>query len=59
MDVLRAQDIAASPVMAEVTYGGTSVYIQHVDEDSRTARIYSLEYPDEELTVPLDQLVEH
>ncbi|SFQ31531.1 H-type small acid-soluble spore protein [Salibacterium halotolerans] len=59
MDVLRARDIADSPVMADVTYDGTPVYIQHVAEDGRTARIYSLEYPDEELTVPLEQLLEH
>ncbi|SFM01863.1 H-type small acid-soluble spore protein [Salibacterium qingdaonense] len=59
MDELRTRDIADSPVMADVTYDGTPVYIQHVDEDSQTARIYSLEYPDEELTVSLGQLMEH
>ncbi|MFD2706505.1 H-type small acid-soluble spore protein [Salibacterium lacus] len=59
MDVLRACDIADSPVMADVTCDGTPVYIQHVDEDNQTARIYPLDYPDEELTVSLGQLMEH
>lgn len=58
MDAFRAQEIAKSPVMAHVTYDGTPVYIQHVNKDSDTARIYALEDPDTELTVSLDQLME-
>ncbi|MFZ4453225.1 H-type small acid-soluble spore protein [Salibacterium aidingense] len=59
MDVLRAQEISESPVMADVTYDGTPIYIQHVYEESNTARIYSLDDPDQELTVPLYHLEEH
>ena len=29
MDVLRAQEIANSPVMVNVTYNGDLVYIEH------------------------------
>ncbi|WP_059105571.1 H-type small acid-soluble spore protein [Shouchella shacheensis] len=59
MNALRAQEISESAVMADVTYDGTPVYIQHVDEQSNTARIYALDAPDEELDVALDSLVEN
>ncbi|RSL30581.1 H-type small acid-soluble spore protein [Salibacterium salarium] len=58
MDVLRAQKISESPVMGNITYDGTPVYIQHVDVQNETARIYALENPDNELTVSLNQLEE-
>jgi len=41
MNKQRAQEIAASPVMAHVTYLGTPIYIQNVDEQNETARIYA------------------
>ncbi|MBD0381542.1 small acid-soluble spore protein H [Paenibacillus sedimenti] len=59
MNKQRATDIAASPVMANVTYQGVSVYIQHVDEDNETARIYPIGHPEEEEEVPLNGLIEH
>ncbi|WP_240375897.1 H-type small acid-soluble spore protein [Bacillus piscicola] len=58
MNTMRAQEISESPVMANVTYDGTPVYIQKVDSDNNTARIYALDDPDNEVSVPLDQLVE-
>ncbi|MBM7565069.1 H-type small acid-soluble spore protein [Paenibacillus sacheonensis] len=58
MNKLRAQEIAASPVMAEVTCDGVPVYIQYVDEENDTARIYPLDRPDEESTVSLGSLTE-
>ncbi|RSL34073.1 H-type small acid-soluble spore protein [Salibacterium salarium] len=58
MDVLRAQKISESPVMGNVTYDGTPIYIQHVDNQNETARIYALEDPDNELTVSIDSLEE-
>ena len=58
MNKLRASEIAASPVMANVTYEGVPVYIQHVDEQNETARIYPLDQPENELQVPLDSLKE-
>ncbi|MDV2684189.1 small acid-soluble spore protein H [Alkalihalophilus sp. As8PL] len=59
MNSLRAQEIASSPVMANVTYNDKSIYIQHVDETTQMARIYPLDQPDSEQEVPLSQLNEH
>ncbi|SDI48126.1 small acid-soluble spore protein H [Alteribacillus bidgolensis] len=58
MNVMRAQEISESPVMAHVTYDGTPIYIQHVDKQKHTARIYALDEPDNELEVSLDSLEE-
>lgn len=55
----RAQEIAESPVMETVTYNGVQVYIQHVDENNGTARIYDLNNPQNEQEVPLSSLKEH
>ncbi|GAF64640.1 acid-soluble spore protein H [Bacillus sp. TS-2] len=59
MNIMRAKEIAESPIMANVTYDGTPIYIQHVNEGSKTARVYSLENPDNELEVSLNNLMEH
>ncbi|KRF03399.1 spore protein H [Paenibacillus sp. Soil766] len=58
MNNLRAQEIAVSPAMVNVTYNGTPIYIQHVDEKNETARIYPLDQPENEQSVPLSSLVE-
>jgi len=54
----RAQEIASSPVMANVTYNGTPVYIQNVDENRETARIYPLDQPEKEQEVSVNELIE-
>ena len=59
MNVQRAQEIAASGDMKKVTYNGTQIYIQQVDEDKETARIYALDAPQNEQEVPLSSLKEH
>jgi len=59
MNKQRAQQIAASPVMADVTYNGSPIYIQHVDEENDTARVYPLDRPEDEQTVPLSSLTEN
>ncbi|MDF2645972.1 MAG: sspH [Paenibacillus sp.] len=58
MNNQRAQEIAVSPVMVDVTYNGTPIYIQHVDDKNETARIYPLDQPENEQSVPLSSLVE-
>ncbi|MGD8192302.1 small acid-soluble spore protein H [Brevibacillus ginsengisoli] len=58
MDAQRAQEIASSPVMAQVTYNGVPIYIQHVSERNQTARIYPLDQPEKEQMVPLSTLQE-
>ncbi|PYZ96471.1 small acid-soluble spore protein H [Alteribacter lacisalsi] len=59
MQAGRASEISQSPVMANVTYFETPVYIQHVDEQNGTARIFPLDNPEQEQEVPLSQLTEH
>lgn len=58
MNIHRAQEIAASPIMANVLLNGTPIYIQHVDEDRETARVFPLDQPENEQEVPLDLLIE-
>ncbi|MFL0364169.1 small acid-soluble spore protein H [Pseudobacillus sp. 179-B 2D1 NHS] len=59
MNKQRAKEIATSPVMINVTYQGVPVYIQHVDEQNETARIYPLDEPEKEQHVSLNNLEEH
>lgn len=59
MDVQRAAQISQDPIMCEVTYNGMQVYIQHVDTEQEMARIFPLESPQDEQTVPVRSLMEH
>jgi small acid-soluble spore protein H (minor) len=58
MNKQRAIEIAASPVMANVTHNEVPIYIQNVDENNETARIYPLDEPENEQEVPLSNLKE-
>ncbi|MBV7505154.1 H-type small acid-soluble spore protein [Bacillus sp. sid0103] len=58
MNVGRAKEIVESAEMIYVTYEGTPVIIQHVDEATQVARIYSRNDPDNERDVPVLQLIE-
>ncbi|HET7628107.1 MAG TPA: small acid-soluble spore protein H [Bacillales bacterium] len=58
MNTQRAQEISESPVMANVSYKGVPVYIQHVNEESETARIYPLDEPENEQQVSVAELRE-
>ncbi len=55
----RAQEISASPVMADVTYNGNRVYIEHVDQENQIATIHLLDNPDGKQSVPVNSLEEH
>ncbi|MDA1477422.1 small acid-soluble spore protein H [Bacillus sp. CLL-7-23] len=59
MNTQRAQEIVESPVMVDVTYNGKQIYIQHVDQQNETARIYPLDQPEKEQDVPVGKLEEH
>jgi small acid-soluble spore protein H (minor) len=59
MNTTRAKEIAASPSMANVTFNNIPIYIQNVDENNQTARIYPLEEPNNETVVSLSLLKEH
>lgn len=58
MDIKRAQEIAASAEMANVSYKGNPIYIQNVSEQNETARIYPLGESENEQDVSLDELNE-
>ncbi|MGX6445483.1 H-type small acid-soluble spore protein [Neobacillus sp. K501] len=58
MNVGRAKEIAESAEMIHVTYEGTPVIIQHVDEATKMARIYSKTDPENERDVPVLNLIE-
>lgn len=58
MNVGRAKEILESLNVINVTYDGTPVIIQHVDEKTKMARIYSRTNPDEEKDVPVLNLIE-
>jgi len=58
MNVGRAKEIVESADMIHVTYEGTPVIIQHVDEATKVARIYSRNDPDNERDVPVLNLIE-
>ncbi|OLS41382.1 H-type small acid-soluble spore protein [Bacillus sp. MRMR6] len=58
MNVGRAKEIAESVEMINVTYDGAPVIIQHVDEATKMARIYSKQNPEEERDVPVLNLIE-
>jgi small acid-soluble spore protein H (minor) len=58
MNIQRAKEISISPVMANVTYNGVPIFIQHVDEMNETARIYPFNQPENEQEVPLNSLNE-
>ena len=55
----RAKEIATSPILANVTYNDVPIYIQNVNENNETARIYPLDEPENEQNVPLTNLIEH
>ena len=58
MNTQRAQEIASSADMAKVTYNGAPIYIQNVNENNETARIYYLDEPQNEQDVPISSLIE-
>lgn len=58
MNAQRAQEIAFSPIMADVTYNGKGIYIEHVDEQNGTATIHFLEEPNNKQSVYVTSLNE-
>ena len=58
MNAQRAEEIASSPIMANVTYNGESIYIEHVDEQNGTVTIHSLDEPNNKQSVSVTSLNE-
>jgi small acid-soluble spore protein H (minor) len=59
MDTERALEIIASPNMINVTCDGVPIYIQHVNKNESTARVYPLDQPHNDKEVSLSNLTEH
>jgi small acid-soluble spore protein H (minor) len=58
MDAKRAREIAASPVMKNVTLDGTPVYIESIPDDNATAWVHPLNQPGNRRRVNLMNLIE-
>lgn len=58
MDPNRAQEIVNSPTMVNVSYRGIPVYIQGVNPDQQTAKVFPLDEMDHEQEVDLQGLIE-
>lgn len=58
MKAQQAQEIASSSIMANVTYNGESIYIEHVDEQNGTATIHPLNDPNNKQSVSVTSLKE-
>lgn len=58
VNVSRAKEILESAEMHQVTYEGTPVIIQNVDEQTKMARVYFRKNPEEERDVPVLNLIE-
>ncbi|MGP4108003.1 H-type small acid-soluble spore protein [Virgibacillus sp. L01] len=58
MNRQRAEEIAQSADMKNVTYNGKQVYIQHVSDQSDTARVFALDDTEYEFNAQLAQLNE-
>lgn len=59
MDKRRAQEIATSREMANVTYNEDQIYIESVNESKGTASIHFLDNPGISKEVSLSSLTEH
>jgi small acid-soluble spore protein H (minor) len=58
MNAQRAQEISSSPMMANVTCNGESVYIEHVDQQNGIATIHPLDEPNNKQSVSVTSLNE-
>lgn len=59
MNYSRAKEIFASPIMVDVTYNDTQIYIDSVNETTQTAHIHYLNQPSNKLEVPVSNLQEN
>lgn len=58
MDAKRAQEIASSPTMVDVTYNGEKMYIEHVEQQSGLATVHPLDNPTSKQSVSVTSLLE-
>ncbi|KHF39128.1 H-type small acid-soluble spore protein [Halalkalibacter okhensis] len=58
MDAKRAQEISSATQMANVSYNGQAVYIEHVDQGTGQATIHPLDNPTSKQSVSVTDLNE-
>ena len=58
MNINRAKEISQLGELMNVQYQGEGIYIQSVNEQQGTARIYPLNNPQAEKDVTVDRLIE-
>ncbi|WP_246945805.1 H-type small acid-soluble spore protein [Bacillus pinisoli] len=58
MELNRVKQIVSSPAEITVRYHGVPVWIQSVDENANTARVHTHSKPEEEMDIPVGELVE-
>jgi small acid-soluble spore protein H (minor) len=58
MDANRAQEIANSQTMTNVTHNGKPIYIEHVDQQNGAATIHPLDEPNNKQSVSVTSLLE-
>ncbi|MCT4597276.1 MAG: H-type small acid-soluble spore protein [Vallitalea sp.] len=59
MDTQRAKEISTSLKMANVTYNGSNIYIEQVNDYKNSASIHFLNNPQSSQEVSLNDLIEH
>lgn len=59
MDKQRAREISTSLEMANVTYNGSNIYIEQVNDNNNSASIHFLNNPQNSQEVSLNDLIEH
>ena len=58
MDPKRAKEIAASPVMVNVTHNGVPIYIESIMWDNATALVHPMDQPQKQQKVSITSLIE-
>lgn len=59
MDKQRAKEISSCTTMMNVTYNGTPIYIESVNENTETANVHFLNNPKNSREVSVTNLQEH
>lgn len=59
MNSQRAKEIVSSPIMFNVTYNGSGIYMENVNDSNNTCTIHYLNNPQQRMDVTLSILTEH
>lgn len=59
MNIQRAREIVSSPNMVNVTYNGSEIYMERINDSDNTCTIHYLDNPKRKTDVNLTSLIEH